>query len=118
MKEATDAVNKLTGSDIAEAKGTQSPSSTAKSVFISVYILLEKQPKFEKIEWKDCQKMMAANFFANLKSYDRDNVEPKVLKGLEKFLKASPDMEDSSLKVAGKVALSLGKWSKAVLNYA
>ena len=94
------------------------PTDTALCVFKCIYMLLEKNTNPAKIEWSHCQKMMASgNFFGTLKGFDKENVEQKILKALEKFIKSASEMEDSSLKSAGKVALSLGKWSKAVMNY-
>jgi hypothetical protein len=51
VKEATDAVNKLTNGDIAEAKATQKPSEGARVVFVCVYMLIEKATNPAKIEW-------------------------------------------------------------------
>jgi hypothetical protein len=61
--------------------------------------------------------MAGGNFFQTLKGYDKENVSEKILTALGKFINKTPELENESLKSAGKVALSLGKWAKAIVNY-
>ena len=53
LQEAESALDTLDQSKIDEAKKTAKPSANAEIVFKAVFILIEKQPKFQKIEWKD-----------------------------------------------------------------
>jgi dynein heavy chain len=57
------------------------------------------------------------SFFANIKNYDKDNMDKGVRSKVDKFIKENPCLADDSLEKASLACFSLGKWAKAIVEY-
>ena len=79
FKSAVKALDSLTKADITEVKGFTKPPPAVQMVMEAVCTLLE-----EKTDWDTAKKVMSnMTFMDNLKTYDKDNIDAKVIKKLQ-----------------------------------
>jgi len=107
LEKAQVAVNTLNQGDIAELKTFKEPTEMVDITFRAVAILLEERTNYDKITWSDIKKMLATNFFAKLKSYDKDNIPQKVVTALDKFVNKYPDFTPEIVKKSTEAGKSL-----------
>lgn len=117
LESAQQAVNTLNQADIAELKTVKEPTENVEMTFKAVAMLLEERPNFEKITWPDIKKVLASNFFAKLKSYDKDNIPPKVVAALDKFVNKYPNFKPEIVKQSTEAGKSLCEWVLAIQTY-
>jgi dynein heavy chain, axonemal len=117
LENAQQAVNTLNQADIAELKTVKEPTENVEITFKAVAMLLEERPNFDKITWPDIKKMLASNFFAKLKSYDKDNIPPKVVAALDKYVNNYPNFKPEIVKQSTEALKSLCEWVLAIQTY-
>ena len=117
LQEAESALDTLNSNDITEIKGTKAPSKGILSTMIVTYMLLERKHDHKKIDWKNCQQMMSVGFFDKLKSFKKDDVTERMVKGMDKFIQENPDFTPENVRNSSKACYSLCKWCLAILNY-
>ena len=88
LKEAEDALSKISKGDIAEVKGFINPSPVVVLVLEAVCVLLG-----EKTDWNSAKSvMMAIDFMERLMKFDRNNVQENTLRRLRN-LTNKPEFE-------------------------
>lgn len=93
---AIKALDSLDKSKINEVKSFKNPPLLVGVTMEAVCILLGKKP-----EWKEGQKLLSdMNFMKTLMEYDKDNIEPKRIRKLQKYIKR----EDFTAEKVGKTS--------------
>ena len=116
LENAQKAVNTLNQSDIAALKTVNEPTQMVLITFTAVAILLEERTNLN-IKWTDIKKMLASDFFGRLKSYDKDQIPPKVVTTLDKFVDKHPNFVPEEVGKSNKSGESLCSWARAILTY-
>lgn len=107
LESAQIAVNTLNQADIAELKTVKEPTEMVEITFKAVAILLEERTNYDKITWADIKKMLATNFFAKLKGYDKDKIPIKVVSTLDKFVQKYPNFTPEIVQKSTEAGKSL-----------
>jgi dynein heavy chain, axonemal len=109
---ALKALATLKKDDITEIKGFANPPDAVKVVLEAVCLLLGSPT-----DWKSAKGVMSqSNFLQQLKDYDKDNIEPKICKKLQKYI----DHPLLVVEVVAKKSLaakSLAMWVHAMDVY-
>jgi dynein axonemal heavy chain len=112
LEAALKALDSLKKSDISEVKSMGKPPLGVVLTMEAVCIMLG-----EKADWDAAKKVMAnAQFLKMLKEYDKDNISPKTVKKLKKYLE-HPMFNEESMKKVSVAATSLCMWVKAMVVY-
>ena len=124
LKAAVSALNTLKPADISNLKAFNNPPALVRTTLESVCIMKGVKPERKNVDgkmvddyWGPAKKMLSdLKFLDSLKSYDRDNINPTVIKKIrEKYV----PMEDFNPQAMSKVSsacegqclfLSLGKF--------
>ena len=113
LNAAVAALNSLTKADITEVKSFAKPPPLVQTTMEAVCVLLGK-----KADWDTSKKLLGeSNFMEQLLNFDKDNIDPKRIKSLQKYI----SMEDFTPETVGKVsaaAKGLCMWAKAMDVYA
>ena len=113
LQNALDQVEKLDKSSITELKAYANPPAAVEQVLSCVMILLEKPTG-----WTNAKKVMGhTNFLTNLKSYDKDDVNRKILSKVGKFVNL-PSFASAEITKVSKAAGALCAWCHAIHMYA
>ena len=119
LDKALKALNTLTKNDITEVKGMKSPPAGVKLVMEAVCIMRGVKPakvkdpntgKAVEDYWENAKKLlMESDFLERLRTYDKDNIDPKVIKAIQPYL-ANPEFEPDKVLQASKAAYGLCCW--------
>jgi len=113
LQAAVSALNSLTKGDITEVKSFAKPPPMVQTTMEAVCILLGLKP-----DWDTSKKLLGeSDFMEQLKGYDKDNMDPKRIKLLQKYV----TREDFTPELVGKVsgaAKGLCMWCCAMNVYA
>jgi dynein heavy chain len=72
----------------------------------------------QKPGWPSAQKLMAnPQFLKTLKDYDKDNIDPKIVKKLQTDYVTKPNFNEESMRKVSLAATSLCMWVKAMVTY-
>ena len=129
---AVAAVERLSGADVTEMSRVNQPSEGLKIVAQSLcYFFIEnglnekrymikkqtaKDPDTYEY-WTHCKKdVLSGKVLQKMKDFDKDNVDPDLVAKMEPLLKTD-GYKDSALKNAGKAAIGIGSWCKAIIEY-
>ena len=129
---AVKAVDQLSAADVTEMSRVSTPSEGLKVVAQSLCYffiedgLKEKQYMLKKEKandpdvfeyWTHCKKkVLSGKVLQKMKEFDKDNVAPELVEKMTPML-ATPAMADETLKKAGKAAMGIGNWIKAIIEY-
>lgn len=106
------ALDSLSKSDITEVKSFKKPPEAVRIVMEAVCILMGS-----KTDWDAAKKLLGdLNFIEKLKTFDKDNISPAILKKLSKYI-ADPVMAVEAVKKVSKAATSLCMWVHAMDVY-
>mmetsp|Transcript_44339 Transcript_44339/g.86753 ORF Transcript_44339/g.86753 Transcript_44339/m.86753 type:complete len:4144 (+) Transcript_44339:98-12529(+) len=112
LKAAMSALDNLKKSDISEVKALANPPVGVMKTMAAVCILLE-----QKTDWDTAKKVMGgANFMKSLKELDKDNIKPKTIKSLAKYIE-DPTFTAEKMKSVSVAASSLCAWVCAMVIY-
>ena len=112
LEAAVHALDSLKKSDISEVKSMLKPPDAVVMVMEAVCILLG-----EKADWETAKKVMAnAQFLKILKDFDKDNISPKTVQKLQKYV-TKPNFTEDAMKKVSIAATSLCLWVKAMVVY-
>jgi len=93
-------------------KGFKKPPELVVTVLEAVCILLG-----EKTDWNSAKKVMGdMKFIDRLKGFDKDSIDPKIIKKLGKYIKMDKFMP-SEVKSVSLAATSLCMWVRAIFKY-
>ena len=113
LNAAVSALNSLTKGDITEVKSFAKPPPLVQTTMEAVCVLLGR-----KADWDTSKKLLGeSNFMEQLLNYDKDNIDPKRIKGLQKYV----TMENFTAEDVGKVSVAakgLCMWARAMDVYA
>lgn len=113
LKEAEDALSKISKGDIAEVKGFINPSPVVVLVLEAVCVLLG-----EKTDWNSAKSvMMSIDFMDRLIKFDRNNVSDNTLRRLRN-LTNKPEFDPVFVGQKSLACKSLCMWARAIDNYA
>lgn len=126
------AVNKLSPADVTEMSRVSTPSEGLKIVAQSLcYFFIEdgtneKQYKLKKEKaadpdtfeyWTHCKKkVLSGKVLKSMQEYNKDDVPTALVEKMTPML-TYPSFSDAALKNAGKAALGIGSWVKAIIEY-
>lgn len=67
--------------------------------------------------WPSCKKkVLTGNVLKRMKEYEKDNVDVALVEKMTPLI-ATPAFTDAALKNAGRAALGIGNWCKAIIEY-
>jgi dynein heavy chain len=125
---ALSALDTLNKSDIVEVKAMKTPPSGVKLTmealchFFNVKAVKVKDPNdpTKKVQdyWEPAKKDILGDskMLDNLKAYDRDNIDPGIIKKMQKYM-GNPDFDPEVVKKASKAAYGLCCWARAMVSY-
>jgi len=126
LEAALKALDTLTKNDIVEVKGMKSPPALVKLVLEAVCILKNVKPirtkdkdsgKMVDDYWEASKLMMNDSDFLNsLRSYDKDNIDPKIIARIKPYID-NPDFLPEKILQASKAAYGLCCWARAMEAY-
>jgi len=106
-------VEKLDKSAISEVKAYKSPPKQVETVLSAVMILFSKHT-----DWNTAKKVLGeANFLQNIKTYDKDNVSPAIMKKVKGYV-SQADFKPEAVGAVSKAAGALCTWVHAIYIYA
>jgi len=109
---AVKALKSLDKKQIQEVKSFANPPRLVGYVLEGVCILLGV-----KETWDDAKKLMnQSNFLEQLQQYDKDNIDPKVIKKVTKYIK-DPEFHPDVISKVSMAATSLCLWVRAIYKY-
>jgi len=128
LNDAVQALDTIKPSDIAEVKALAKPPDGVRFVCEAVCVMLGEKPLRDKDPddptkkfnnyWPPSQKMMGDKMFIDrLKSYDKDNIDPKKIKELQNRFLPDPRFTPEAAKKASNAAAGLCKWARAMETY-
>lgn len=130
---AVAAVDKLSAADVKEMSLVNVPSEGLKIVAQSLcYFFIEPDGLNERKYlvkkerkndpdvfeyWVPCKKqVLSGKVLEKMKTYDKDNVKPELVEKMNGLLPLQ-GFSDAALKNAGRAALGIGSWIKAIIEY-
>ena len=109
---ALKALDSLDKKQIQEVKSFAKPPRLVEVVMSAVCLLLGR-----KETWDDAKKVLSdLGFMQTLKDYDKDNIDPKKIRKLGKYMK-DPDFHPDKIKTVSSAATSLCMWVRAMHVY-
>lgn len=128
LEAAIKALNTLKPSDITMVKSMQNPPPLIKLVMESICVMKgikpERKPdpsgsgKMVEDYWGPAKKMLGDMQFLNsLKSYDKDNIAPAVMKKIRDVYIPNPDFDPEKVKAVSSACQGLTSWVKAMEIY-
>jgi dynein heavy chain len=113
LNAAVSALNSLTKGDITEVKSFAKPPPLVQTTMEAVCVLLGR-----KADWDTSKKLLGeSDFMDQLLNFDKDNIDPKRLKNLQKYI-AMEDFNPDSVGKVSRAAKGLCMWCKAMDVYA
>jgi hypothetical protein len=95
LNAAVAALNSLTKGDITEVKSFAKPPPLVQTTMEAVCVLLGRKP-----DWETSKKLLGeVDFMEQLLNFDKDNIDPKRLKNLAKYI----SLEEFTAETVGKV---------------
>jgi len=122
------ALDTLNKSDIVEVKAMKTPpggvrlTMEALCYFFGVKAIKIKDPDdpTKKIQdyWEPAKKEILgnSNLLKDLKAFDKDNIDPKIINKMQSFMH-NPDFDPDVVKKASKAAHGLCCWARAMVSY-
>eukprot|EP01135_Chromosphaera_perkinsii_P003458 Nk52_evm27s243 gene=Nk52_evmTU27s243 len=128
LEDALAALDTLTQADITIVKSMKNPPAGVRLVMEALCILMELKPdrvpdpsgSGKKIEdyWGPSKRLLGdMNFLKNLKTFDKDNIPPAVIKKIRTTYIPNPEFEPDKVKSASSAAMGLCKWCRAMDSY-
>ncbi|OQR87427.1 dynein heavy chain [Achlya hypogyna] len=113
LNAAVQALDSLDKKDITEVKSFTKPPQAVQVVMEAVCIMLGEKP-----DWDTSKRVLSKpTFMQELKDYDKDNIAPKTLTRLKKYID-NPDFAVDEVKKVSRAAMSLCMWVHAMDIYA
>ena len=129
LESALKALNTLKKADITEVKSMKRPPSAVVLTLSAICRMLKVKP--DKIKdpeggtkkvldyWGPSKKYLLGDskFIQRLKDYDKDNIDPKIMKTIRKKFISNEDFQPEKVKKASIAACGLCKWVHAMEAY-
>ncbi|ESO89088.1 hypothetical protein LOTGIDRAFT_210054 [Lottia gigantea] len=128
LEAAISALNTLKPADITMVKSMKNPPAAVKLVMESICVMLaiksERKPdpggsgKMIEDFWGPSQKLLGdLKFLDRLKSYDKDNIPPPIIKKIREKYSSNPEFEPNLIKNASTACEGLCRWVRAMDIY-
>ena len=128
LESAVKALNTLNKNDIDEVKKLSKPPAGVRLVCEAVCVMKSIKPvkvpdpddPSRKIQdyWGPSQKMLSeATFLQDLKDYDKDNIDVKIIKTIREKYQTNPDFTPEKAAKASKACAGLCQWVCAMDTY-
>ncbi|KAJ3222668.1 Dynein heavy chain 3, axonemal [Clydaea vesicula] len=128
MESALEALDTLKPADISMIKSMKNPPSAVKLVMEAICVMKNIKParikdpggsgKMVEDYWGPALKLLGdAHFLQGLKSYDKDNIDSKIIDKIRKVYIVNPDFDPNIIKVSSSAAEGLCKWVRALDKY-
>ncbi|KAI8615245.1 dynein heavy chain and region D6 of dynein motor-domain-containing protein [Chytriomyces sp. MP71] len=128
LESALAALDTLKSSDITVLKSMKSPPSGVKLVMETICIMKDVKPvkvpdpagSGKKIEdyWGPSKTLMSdMKFLDSLKAYDKDNINPNIMKQIRSKYMENPEFDPEKIKSASSAAEGLCRWVRAMECY-
>eukprot|EP00117_Sycon_ciliatum_P023820 scpid1450/ scgid20157/ Dynein heavy chain 3, axonemal; Axonemal beta dynein heavy chain 3; Ciliary dynein heavy chain 3 len=128
LEAAISALNTLKPADITLVKAMKNPPALVKLVMESICIMknikAERKPdpggsgRMIQDFWGPSQKLLGdMKFLEHLKAYDKDNIEPAVIKIIREKYVTNPDFEPTIIANASRACEGLCRWVRAMDVY-
>ncbi|KAJ3297193.1 Dynein heavy chain 3, axonemal [Borealophlyctis nickersoniae] len=128
LESALDALNTLKPTDITVVKSMKNPPGAVKLVMESICIMKGIKParikdpggsgKMVEDYWGPAQKMLSdSHFLQDLKQYDKDNIDPKIIEKIRKTYIPNPEFDPNIVKNSSGAAEGLCRWVRAMDKY-
>eukprot|EP01038_Epipyxis_sp_PR26KG_P008413 gene8413-11380_t len=109
---AVKALATLDKKSVQEMKAFTNPPEMVKFTLEAVCILLDTKP-----DWAESKKLLSQmDFMDVLKNYDKDNINPKIIKKVDKYFK-DPRFLPDEIKKQSSAAMCLCMWVRAMVVY-
>jgi len=109
---AVKALSTLDKKSVQEMKAFNNPPEMVKFTLEAVCILLDVKP-----DWGEAKKLLSQmDFMDLLRNYDKDNINPKVIKKVDKYYK-DPRFLPDEIKKQSSAAMCLCMWVRAMVVY-
>ncbi|XP_060520898.1 dynein beta chain, ciliary-like [Cylas formicarius] len=113
------ALNTLNKNNLTELKSFGSPPDAVVAVCAAVLVLFSKKGKIPKDRsWKECKLMMGKvdQFLNDLITYDKENMQPEVVKAAQEYLK-DPEFNPENILSKSVAAAGLCAWVINILKF-
>ncbi|KAJ3206419.1 Dynein heavy chain 7, axonemal [Entophlyctis luteolus] len=128
LESALEALDTLKPQDITVVKSMKSPPAAVKLVMEAICIMKGIKParikdpggsgKMVEDFWGPAQKLLGdSHFLQGLRSYDKDNIDPKIIEKIRKTYTCNPDFDPNIVKNSSGAAEGLCKWVRALDKY-
>ena len=128
LESALKALNTLTNDDIKLVKSFSNPPKGVRITMAAVCTMLGEKPDkiqdpeggLKKVEdyWGPGKRLLNDNkFLDRLKSYDKDNIDPKIIAKIRKTYIPDPEFEPDRVAQAAKAAAGMSSWVHAMDKY-
>ncbi|OUM67642.1 hypothetical protein PIROE2DRAFT_4933 [Piromyces sp. E2] len=128
LEAALEALDTLKPADITLVKSMKNPPSAVKLVMEAICIMKDIKParikdpsgsgKMIEDYWGPALKMLGdPHFLASLKSYDKDNIPPRIIQKIRTTHIPNPDFDPNVVKNSSSAAEGLCKWVIAIEKY-
>jgi len=128
LEAALEALDTLKPADITLVKSMKNPPSAVKLVMEAICIMKDVKParikdpsgsgKMIEDYWGPALKMLSdPHFLASLKSYDKDNIPPRIIQKIRTTHIPNPDFDPNVVKNSSSAAEGLCKWVIAIEKY-
>ncbi|CAG0883773.1 unnamed protein product [Cyprideis torosa] len=125
---AVSALNTLKPADITLVKAMKNPPGGVKLVMEAVCVMLDRKPerkadpevlgKYFEDYWATSQKVLGdLRFLETLRSYDKDNIAPHIMKKIRDQYIMNPDFDPEVIKDVSRACVNLCKWVRAMEVY-
>jgi len=106
------ALDSLDKKSVQEMKAFTNPPEMVKFTLECVCILLEVKP-----DWGEAKKLLSQmDFMDKLRTYDKDNIKPKIIKQVKKYYD-DPRFIPDEVKKISSAAMCLCMWARAMVVY-
>jgi dynein heavy chain len=128
LEAALSALDTLKPSDITMVKSMKNPPGAIKLVMEAICVMKDIKParikdpsgsgKMIEDYWTPAQKMLGdPHFLQSLKSYDKDNINPKIIQKIRTQFTPNPDFDPNVVKNSSSAAEGLCRWVRAMDTY-
>eukprot|EP00842_Homolaphlyctis_polyrhiza_P000439 jgi/Hompol1/1396/HPOL_002693-RA len=128
LEAALEALDTLKPQDITVVKSMKNPPGAVKLVMEAICIMKGIKPsrikdpggsgKMVDDYWGPAQKLLGdSHFLQGLRTYDKDNIDPKIIEKIRKTYIPNPDFDPNIVKNSSSAAEGLCKWVRALDKY-
>jgi dynein heavy chain, axonemal len=128
LESALAALDTIKPADIKLVQSFKNPPAAIKLVLEAVCVLLDIKParvndpsgSGKKVDdfWEPSKKLLSdSQFLATLRSYDKDNINPKIVETIRSKYTSNPDFTPANAAKASSAAEGLCKWVFAMDQY-